>query len=82
MVRPTFIDLNPFFISLDRCDGSCNTVEDLSVRICVHSKIKDVNLKIFNTIKGINESKNTCKTFRVNVDMNLMVENEIQTKKE
>ena len=36
MIRPTLIDLNaielnyfPFMISLDKCKGSCNAVDDL-----------------------------------------------------
>ena len=42
MVRPTLIDLildelhnYPFIISMERCDGSCNTTEDPFGRICV-----------------------------------------------
>ena len=38
---PTLIDLNPaelnyypFMISLDKCSGSCNAVDDLSTTIC------------------------------------------------
>ena len=56
--RPIFIDLNPvelisypFMISLGKCNGSCNTVDDLFIKICVPSKyIKDVNVKVFNII--------------------------------
>ena len=44
MTRPTFIDLNPnkykiglhyypFMVNLDRCNGSCNTLDDPSGRI-------------------------------------------------
>ena len=40
LVRPTLIDFNfdefhyyPFIISINRCDGSCNTVEDSFGRI-------------------------------------------------
>ena len=46
MTRSTLIDLNddeynqglryyPFMVNLDRCNGSCNTPDDLSNRICV-----------------------------------------------
>ena len=59
--RPTLIDLNPgelhyypFTVSLYGCDGSCNTVEDLFVKICVPNKTKDLNFKVFKIIKGIN----------------------------
>ena len=42
---------------MNSCDGSCNTMEDPFDRICIPNKMKDVNLKVFNMIKGINESK-------------------------
>ena len=35
--------------SLDRCGGSCNTVDGLWSRICVPNKIEDANLNVFNT---------------------------------
>ena len=47
--KPTFIDLSPielnyflFVIILDKYNGSCNAVHDLSyLRICLPSKTKD-----------------------------------------
>ena len=33
--------------SLDRCNGSCDTLDDLPSTICVPSKTKDVNLNVF-----------------------------------
>ena len=52
MVKPTLINLNPddihyywFIVSPDRCDGSCNIVEDLFSRILYPNWIKDLNLK-------------------------------------
>ena len=43
----------PFSFELDRCAGSCNTINDLSN--------KDLNLSMFNIITGINESKTLTK---------------------
>ena len=48
MASPTLIDLNPiqlnyyppFMISLDKYNGSCNVVDDLSMKICFPSKTK------------------------------------------
>ena len=37
-------------ISLDKCNGSYNAVYDLSTKMCVPSKTKDLNVKIFNII--------------------------------
>ena len=69
MVRPTLADLNPvdfnyypFMISLDKCNRGCNAVGDLSTKICVPSKIKDGNVKVFNNmITRINEAKSLIK---------------------
>ena len=44
-------------VSLDRCNGSCNTLDDTSSRICVPNETEDVNLSVFNLIARINESK-------------------------
>ena len=64
LVRPTIIDLNadeidyyPCIVSLDRCYGIRNTVEDLFGTVWVLNKIEDINLKIFTMIKGISELK-------------------------
>ena len=37
--------------------GSCNTLNDWSNKVCVSSKTKDLNLRVFHVITGINESK-------------------------
>ena len=47
----------PFAVNLDRCVGSCNTLNDLSNKICVANKIEDLNISVFNIITGITESK-------------------------
>ena len=45
MIMLIFIDFNlvelnyyPFMISLDKCRGSCNSVDDLSAKTCIPSK--------------------------------------------
>ena len=64
MVRFFLIDLNPieikyylFMISLDKCSGSCNTVNDLSRKTCVPNKTKEGNVTAFNMIRNENEAK-------------------------
>ena len=71
MARPSLIYLNPdefyyylFIISVDRCNGSCNTFEDPFDRMCVPSKIEDVNFQVFNMMKERNESKILVTGFR------------------
>ena len=54
----------PFGVKLDRCVGSCNTLNDLSDKLCVPNKKQDLNLSVFSMITGIN--------------VNLMEENVIQ----
>ena len=53
----------PFMISLDKCKGSCNTLSEISDRMYVSNKTKDVNLNVFNMItkRKKNESKTLIK---------------------
>ena len=37
-------------ISQDNCNGNYDVVDELSMKICVLSKTKDVNVKVFNMI--------------------------------
>ena len=65
MPRPAVIDLNPvkcnyypFVISLDKCNGNCNkAIDDFSGKVCVPSKTEGVNVKVFNMMAKINETK-------------------------
>ena len=72
ITRPTLIDLNSdeynqglryysFIINLNRCNGSCNTLDKPSSRMCIANKTKDINLNVFNMITKINESKTLMK---------------------
>lgn len=44
-------------VSLDRFNGSCNALNDLSSKISVSDKTEDVDLNVFNMIAKVNESK-------------------------
>ena len=46
---------------LDRCFGSCNTVNNLSNKVSVPNKTEDLNLSMLNMITRINESKTLTK---------------------
>ena len=48
-------------IILDECNGSCNVVDGLSTKICVPNKTKSVNVKIFNMVLRIIETKTLVK---------------------
>ena len=62
-VQPTLINLHPdeysqelhyypFTIKLEKCVGSCNTLNDLSNKVCVPNKTEDLNIYVFNMITG------------------------------
>ena len=68
MIQPTLINLHPkkyrkvfhyyiFAVTLDRCVGSCDALNDLSNKVCAPNKSEDLNLNVFSMITGINESK-------------------------
>ena len=66
MIQPTLINLHsnqysqefhyyPFAVKLDRCIGRCNTLNNLSNKVCVPNKKEDLNTSVFNMITGINK---------------------------
>ena len=48
-------------VKFNKCVGSCNTLNDLSNKVCVPNKTEDIDLCVFNIITGINESKTLTK---------------------
>ena len=61
ITQATLINLYPnkfhyykFAVKLNRCLGSCNTLNDLSNNVCVRNKTEDLNLSVLNMITGIN----------------------------
>ena len=72
MIHPSLISLHPneytrgltyypFAVNLNRCVGSCNVLNDLSNRIPILNKTEDLNLHVFNMVRGINVSKTLVK---------------------
>ena len=72
MTQPTLINLHPneyskkfhycpFDVKLDRYVWGCNTLNDLSHKVCAPNKTEDLNLSVFNMITEINESKTLAK---------------------
>ena len=69
-IEPSFINLYPneyslefqyypFSVKLNRCVGSCNTLNDLPNEVCVPNKTEEVSK--FNMITGIDELKTLTK---------------------
>ena len=48
---------NPLEVKLNRCVGSCNTLNCFSNKVCVVNETEDLNLSTFNRITGINQTK-------------------------
>ena len=45
-------------VDLDKCNGSFNVVDDLSMEIYVPIETEVLNVKVFDMIARINEAKN------------------------
>ena len=72
-IRTEIINLNtneplfyPYSIKINKCKGSCNTINDPYAKICVPDKIKNTNVKVFNLMSRTNETRHikwhkTCK---------------------
>ena len=64
MSRPKVINLNkyeivfyPYSIKLNKCSGSCNTINDPFAKLCVPDITKNINVKVFNLMARINETR-------------------------
>ena len=74
MTQPNLINLHssrssqefhydPFAVNLERYAGNCNTLNDLSIKVCVPNKTEDLNLSVLNIIIGINKLKTLTKAY-------------------
>ena len=71
--RPKFINLNadepvfyPLSIKVNKCGGDCNNINDPMAKLCVPDIVRDKNIKVFNLLARINETRKvvwheTCK---------------------
>ena len=72
-IRTEIINLNTnesmfylYRIKMNKCKGSCNTINDPYAKICVPDEITNTNIKVFNLMSRTNETKRrkwhkTCK---------------------
>ena len=67
MPRPKILDVNEgigealfylYNVLVNKCSGSCNTLDDPMVRICVPNIIKNLNIKVCNFLMKLNETRN------------------------
>ena len=62
----------PYSITINKCKGSCNTINDPYDKLCVLDTIKNINVKVFNLMSRTNETRHiewhkTC-TFKCRLD--------------
>ena len=60
-LNPVEVNYYPFIITFGKCSRSFNTLSEISGRICVRNKTKNVNLNTFNLITRANQSKKLIK---------------------
>ena len=67
MPRPKILDANegvgealfyPYNVLVNKCSGSCNTLDDPIAKMCVPNIIKRVNMKVYNFLMRLNETRN------------------------
>ena len=71
--RPKIVDVNnnepvfyPYSVKVNKCSGNGNIINDPYAKLCVLDIIKDINVKVFNLMSRINETRQimwheTCK---------------------
>ena len=47
----------PHTIKINKCKGSCNTINDPYAKLCVPDTIKNINVKVFNLMSRTNETR-------------------------
>ena len=47
----------PFSIKPSKCSGSCNNINDLYTKMCAPDVIKNINVKVSNSMSRTNETR-------------------------
>ena len=67
MPRPKILDVNkgvgealfyPYNVLVNKCSGSCNTLDNPIEKLCVPNVIKGLNIKVYNFLTMLNETRN------------------------
>ena len=67
MPRPKILDVNegngealfhPYNVLVNKCSGSCNTLDNPMPKTCVPKIIKNVNMQVYNFLMRLNETRN------------------------
>ena len=66
MPRPKILDVNegvgeplfyPYNVFVNKCSRSCNTLDDPMAKLCVPNVVKRVNMKVYNFLMRLNETR-------------------------
>ena len=67
MARPKILDVNegvgealfyPYNVLVNKGSGSCDTLDDPMAKLCVPNVVKKVNMKVYNFLMRLNETRN------------------------
>ena len=67
MPRPKILDVNegvgealfyPYNVLVNNCSESCDTLDNPMARLCVPNIIKRINMKVYNFLMRLNETRN------------------------
>ena len=67
MPRPKILDVNEgvgkalfylYNVLVNKCSGSCNTLDNPMLKLCVPHVIKGVNMQVYNFLMRLNETRN------------------------
>ena len=67
MPRPKILDVNegvgealfyPYNVQVNKCSGSCNTLDNAMAKFCVPNVIKGVSMQVYNFLMRLNEIRN------------------------
>ena len=67
MPRPKILDVNegigealfyPYNVQVNKCSGSCNTLDNPMTKLCVPNVIKRINMQVYNFLMRLNETGN------------------------
>ena len=67
MPRPKILDVNegvgealfyPYNVLVNKCSGICNTLDNPMAKLCVPNIIKRINMKVYNFLMRLNETRN------------------------
>ena len=67
MPRPKILDVNEgvgealfylYNVLVNKCSGSCDTLDQPMAKMCVPNVIKEINMKVYNFLMRLNETRN------------------------